>query len=361
MAPSCRASSAQRASWNARRASPAAAARPAPRGTGWRSASSARGHHPGGQLEQLVVEQAREQRADLRALGGDQRADGLLAQRLVDRLLARAEMAIARREHERGHAPAQAEGLQPPRELGAGEPARHDLGQHVARQAPLGGLGHVAAQQLERDHRHRLVQDQPVELRQPAGVLGGHQPGLRHRALGPDRQRQRAAAQVALRRREAAAVAAPRAVAQLGRQLLDGLRRQLAAEGPLRQRRAAAVEHERAAADERRQRAGDRVQAALGEHDPLQALLRGDRALQHGVLLVDQPRERLLGDGDERRRVRDLEDRERRGPAAAFDQRRGHLFVREAGPDARARPGRGRPGGARSRAGLLGLRAPSRW
>ena len=174
----------------------------------------------------------------------------------------------------------------------------------------------------------------------PPVSLAATQPGLRHRALGADGQRQRAAAPdrrcVGAKPRPSPRRARSRSSAASAS---TASRRELAAEGALRQRRAAAVEHQRAAADERRQRAGDRVQPALGEDDPLQALLRGDRALQHGVLLVDQPRERLLGDGDERRRVRDLEERERARSSAAFTSAAGTRSWRNPVPTPRpARP-----------------------
>jgi len=55
-----------------------------------------------------------------------------------------------------------------------------------------------------------------------------------------------------------------------------------------------------AAPDQRRQRAGQGVEPALGEHHALQALVSRQRPAQHRVLLVDQLRERRLGDGDER-------------------------------------------------------------
>src|SRR5439155_1684237 len=93
--------------------------------------------HARGKLEQLVVEQARQQRADVRALGRDERADGLLAQRVVDGLLACTEVALPRSHYQRGHAPADAERLEPPRKLRARQAAGHDLGQHVAGQPPL--------------------------------------------------------------------------------------------------------------------------------------------------------------------------------------------------------------------------------
>ena len=110
-------------------------------------------------------------------------------------------------------------------------------------------------------------------------------------------------------------------------------------------------------ADERGQRADDRVEAALGEHDALQALLRGDRALQQRVLLVDQAGERLLGEGDERQLVGHLEEREV-ALARRLDQRLGHLVVREAGARRRARPARGRRAWRCTRAAAWRCRAP---
>ena len=47
-----------------------------------------------------------------------------------------------------------------------------------------------------------------------------------------------------------------------------------------------------------RHRLDTRQRAALGEHDPLEPLVRGERALEDGVVLVDQVREGLLGEGD---------------------------------------------------------------
>ena len=62
---------------------------------------------------------------------------------------------------------------------------------------------------------------------------------------------------------EAAPVAAARALAHLLAQRRDDLGVELAAEGAHGLQLAAAVEDERGAADERRQRADDRVEAAL--------------------------------------------------------------------------------------------------
>jgi hypothetical protein len=184
------------------------------------------------------------------------------------------------------------------------------------------------------------VQDQAVDLGQPVRVLGRHEPRLRQRALGlvapADGQREAARGELRVGGHEAAAVAATRALAQLLAERGHDVGIQLAPEGAQRLQVAAAVEDERRAADERRQRADDRLQAALGEHDPLQPLLRGDRALQQRVLLVDEARERVLGQRDERQLVGHLEEREV-ALARGLEQRLGDLLVREAGAEAEAR------------------------
>jgi hypothetical protein len=64
--------------------------------------------------------------------------------------------------------------------------------------------------------------------------------------------------------------------------------------------------------------------------------VRGERTLQDGVLLVDQVRERLLGDRDERQVVGDLEEREA-VLGGGLDQRLRRVLVREA--DAQPQPG----------------------
>ena len=70
------------------------------------------------------------------------------------------------------------------------------------------------------------------------------------------------------------------------------------------------VEQDDRGADERRERRDEIVDPALGENDLLEPFLRGERAAQDCVLLVDELRERRLGDGDEGQLVGDLEDRE---------------------------------------------------
>ena len=102
------------------------------------------------------------------------------------------------------------------------------------------------------------------------------------------------------------------------------------------------------------QRGRDPVEPLLGEHDPLEPLVRGQRAPQHGVLLVDEVRERLLGERDERQLVGHLEQREavlrpppRRAPRAPS---RARSRCR-----ARARRARGRRAARRTRAALSGV------
>ena len=222
-------------------------------------------------------------------------------------------------------------------ELGALELAGDGGGEHVAGEPALGVVGHAPAQQLERDDGDRLVQDEAVDLGEAAGVLGRDEPGLR---AAPSSRRRRAtptgsasaraarsgsAGHEAAARRRARArsrSSSPSAATVSG----SSSRRNACSASQL----AAAVEDERRAADERGERGDDRVEAALAEDDPLQALLRGDRAPQQRVLLVDQPRERLLGDRDERRARTAPRRAGSRARCGGVDERLGHLLVREA-------------------------------
>ena len=160
----------------------------------------------------------------------------------------------------------------------------------------------------------------------PAVALGA--------ACARDRQRERAAVPVAAGS-EAAARPAAGPLAQLRGERLDGRGLRRAVGRARGEQLPAAVEHHRRAADQRRERAGDAVEPALGEHDPLEALVRRQRPPQDRVLLVDQVAERLLGDGDERQLVRDLEQRE---PVllGGRGERLGHRLVREPGAEAQA-------------------------
>ena len=83
------------------------------------------------------------------------------------------------------------------RRAGSAAALAERLGQHVAGQPPLGVAHRALAHQLERHDRGGLLEDQPLEVAQPAGVARGHQPGLgRPAAAAGHRQRQRAPGQV---------------------------------------------------------------------------------------------------------------------------------------------------------------------
>ena len=71
-------------------------------------------------------------------------------------------------DDDRGDMVGQAERLQAPRQLGAGELSLDERGEDIAGEAALGVAGHAAAQQLERDDRHRLMQGEAVEVGQRA-------------------------------------------------------------------------------------------------------------------------------------------------------------------------------------------------
>ena len=77
------------------------------------------------------------------------------------------------------------------------------------------------------------------------------------------------------------------------------------------------------------------VQPALLEHDPLEPLVDRDAALEHLVLLVHEPRERLLGERDERQLVGHLEDREPERGRLVHEARRQRVVV-EAGAEPEA-------------------------
>ena len=312
------------------------------------------GHDAPGELEELVLGVAGEQGADVAAGGGDEAGDGLGAQRLGHgRLHGGAGLLAPRGQDERRHPAAEPERLEPAPQLGALELAAHHRGEHVAGQTPLGRVGDVTAQQLQRDDGDGLVEDQAVDLGQAAGVLDRHEPRLRQPAAGrlgtAHGQHERPRGELGMAGHEAAAVPAAGPLVELGRPARRPPRGRARAEGPLLLELAAAVEDERRAADQRRQRADDRVQASLGEDDALQALLGGDRALEEGVLLVDQSGEGALGERDERHLVGHLEEREAALPGG-LDERGGDLLVAEA--RAEAHPGQPVVGQARrTRAG----------
>ena len=239
----------------------------------------------------------------------------------------------------------------------------------AAGQPALGVAHRPLAHQLERHHRHRLLQDQPLEVAQPAGVARGDEPGLRARRgraatpAAPARGRPAPGGRARTRRlgRAApAALAAPaRTSARTCSSASSGSSRRNASRGDrvARGSRARITAPPIAAGE----RAHDLVEPALLEHEPLQPLVDRDAALEHLVLLVHQPRERLLGDRDERQLVGHLEQREAERARPPPPSPAGSVVVLEAG--AEAEPGQVvvAPAAARTRAGcVVGRRAGCR-
>ncbi len=154
-------------------------------------------------------------------------------------------------EHEHADAVAEPERLQPARQLVAGQLAARPSRRARRRPAAARCRRPRAGAAARARPRHRLVQRQPVELAQPAGVLGGHEPCLRGRAgVAVCRARRRAA--TGQRQRAAGGpleppgrVAAPRAArarsrssaATRGDRAASSARRTRAARAPRRGRR----------------------------------------------------------------------------------------------------------------------------
>ncbi len=120
---------------------------------------------------------------------GDQPGRRLLVQRAGERVLGGHLDLPRRREHDHRRAVAQAERLEPVRQVGAAQLAGDEAREHVAGQPALGVVGHAPPQQLERHDRDRLVEREPVELGQRAAVLGRHQPRLRGRPVAGHKPR----------------------------------------------------------------------------------------------------------------------------------------------------------------------------
>ena len=177
----------------------------------------------------------------------------------------------------------------------------------------------------------------------PSLIATSHASGIRSDRPSPepppsadDRQRQRSFGLVTDGRQERPRLAPACSIAQLGGQGGDRSRLDCTPERPLHERLSARVKHEHGRADQRRERGGQRLEAALGQHDPLEPLMRRDRAAQDRVLLVDELRERRLGDRDERHLVGNLEYR--KVPfGRRLQQRRRNLLVAE--PDPEPEPG----------------------
>ena len=178
---SAAASSAQRASWNERRSPPTGAVREAA-ARSWpcsgASASRARPASPTGSRPSRGVHD----RAQQPPARGDQRADPGVREEAIEVGLGLGRGAAVLGEHQHRGLGADPERAQAHRQLGLRQPAGERLGEHVAGQPPLGVAHRALAHQLERHHGHRLLQDQPLEVAQAAGVARGDQPRLRRAA-----------------------------------------------------------------------------------------------------------------------------------------------------------------------------------
>ena len=207
---------------------------------------------------------------------------------------------------------ADAERKQPVSQLLLAEVAVDSLRQDVPGQAALGVAHDPPAHQLEGDHRHGLLEDQPLELaqrRRRRGLATSHACGPRRLSGATGSASAARPAARARARRDAcrpSRAAAQTSAATALTAAAERSRRNVA-EASTSQRR---VEDQHGAADRGRERARNLVDPALLEHQLLEAALQRDPALQGLVLLVDEVRERLLGDRDERHLVRHLEQRE---------------------------------------------------
>ena len=218
-------------------------------------------------------------------------------------------------------------------------------------------VGDAAPQQLERDDRDRLVEDQAIDLREAARVLAATSQACGKPAVGAsgagDRQREPARRQLGMRGHEPARVAAPRTLAELPPSAVTASSVELAPKRAVRLKFAAPVE------DERRPPIASAIAPAIASRPRSDSTICWRRSCaaidrcRQRVLLVDQAPERLLGDRDERHLVGHLEERE-----AALAGRRSSPSgpsVRESGPE--AEPGEPMVGerGDEARAALRGV------
>ena len=205
---------------------------------------------------------------------GDDRRAGVRGQRPFERSGGGGRVVEGEDEHRRFLA--DPERLQAPAQLRRLQATAEGAGEDVAGEPALGLAGDPAAHQLERDDRHRLLQDQPLEVAEAAGVADDHDPGLRRAAAGRDhRVGEGAAGDRGVRGHEGVAVAG---VAEgLLADAPDRVGGELAAEAAAGEPFAAAVEDRDGAADRGGDRGGDFLQPTLLEDQPLEPALDRDR------------------------------------------------------------------------------------
>ena len=202
------ASSAQRASWKEWRRASGAAVRLAAARTGPRSASSARravAATSSGSWSAASTTAQSSSRPPIVVRGDDRRA-ALGGERSFQRRRRGGRVVEGEDEH-RGFL-ADPERLEPAPQLVRLHPPAERPGEDVAGQPPLGLAGDPPAHQLQRDDRHRLLQDQPLEVPQATRVADDHHPGLRRPAARrDDRMGERPPRQRGVRGHEGVAVA----------------------------------------------------------------------------------------------------------------------------------------------------------
>ena len=364
-APSASASSAQRASWKLaprvarrHRAPDAGAGRPR------RARSRPRAGDALGEREQLVVEepgQQRARRARRTEATRPRRPRRAAPRRAPPRPARAAPRRPARAEHERRDAVAEPERLEPARELGAGRARRRRP--RRARRRPAGARcrrrrGGAAARARRSSppgagSAGRTRPAPPASLTATSHASGTRAGRRRPAAATPSAATGSAERPVAVRgdgHERRAPRRGARARAARSRSAVDDLRLERAAEG-----RAAPASSPRASntstgppisvASAPTSASSPRSESTIRS----QPLLRRERPAQDRVLLVDELRERRLGDRDERHLVGHLEHREV-ALGRRLEQRLGHLVVREARCRSRGRRAGGRRAARRTRA-----------
>ena len=183
---------------------------------------------------------------------------------------------------------ADAEGAQPRLHLALGQAAAQGLGQHVAGQAALGVVHRALAHQLQRHDRGGLLEDQALEVAQPARVARGEQPRPRGSAAARvDGHGDRPAGEVGVLGGELRRLARRRARWPPGARAPAPPRRPRPRSGSSRRKKRAAsvspcgVQHHHGAAHRRGHRPDQLVQAALLDHQPLEPLV--DRRCRAGA------------------------------------------------------------------------------
>ena len=115
-------------------------------------------------------------------MGGDDGRAGIGGQRPLECRLGGGGV-VEVEDEDRGLA-ADPERLEPAPKLRGLEAAAEGAGEDVAGEAPLGLPRDPAPHQLQGDDRDRLLEDQPLEVAEAAGVADDHDPGLRRAASG---------------------------------------------------------------------------------------------------------------------------------------------------------------------------------